>query len=128
VRGSAGLQRARSIGIPDRPDSIRFSAVQARVARYEIPDDRIDDAVEAFGTAAGEIERLHGFAGGFVFVDHEDGRTMTVTLWDNLATLEDSEREAGRLRRSAAGSVDGSVLSVETYEVAHELRPAGAGT
>jgi heme-degrading monooxygenase HmoA len=102
--------------------------VQARVARYEIPGDRIDDAVETFGEAAGEIEQLDGFAGGYVLIDHEEARTMTVTLWDNLAKLEDSEGEAGKLRRAAADSVDGSVLSVETYEVAHELRPAGAGT
>lgn len=98
--------------------------MQARVARYEIPPDRTDDAAEAFGEAAGEIEKLDGFVGGYVLVDQEEARTMTVTLWDNLATLANSEHDAGRLRRAAANSVGGSVLSVETYEVAHELRPA----
>jgi len=102
--------------------------VQARVARYEIPPDRTDAAAEAFGEAAGGIEHLDGFVGGYVLIDHQDARTMTVTVWDNLATVENSEHEAGRLRRAAAGSVGGSVLSVETYDVAHELRPAGAGT
>ena len=48
-------------------------------------------------------------------------RTMTLTLWENQAALENSERAAGKLRREAAGSVDGSVLSVETFEVAREL-------
>ena len=93
----------------------------ARVARYEVPSDRIDDAVESFGQAATEVEELEGFAGGFLFVDHEDGRTMTLTLWENQAALENSERAAGKLRREASGSVDGSVLSVETFEVAREL-------
>jgi len=93
----------------------------ARVARYEVPSDRIDDAVDSFGQAATEVEELEGFAGGFLFVDHEDGRTMTLTLWENQAALENSERAAGKLRREAAGSVDGSVLSVETFEVAREL-------
>ncbi len=103
--------------------------MQARVARYEIPPDRTHDAAEAFGEAASEIEHLDGFVGGYVLVDHQDARTMTVTLWDNLATVENSAHEAGRLRRAAAGSVGGSVISVETYDVAHELRPAGgAGT
>ena len=46
---------------------------------------------------------------------------MTLTLWENQAALENSERAAGKLRREAAGSVDGSVLSVETFEVAREL-------
>jgi heme-degrading monooxygenase HmoA len=93
----------------------------ARVARYEVSSDRIDDAVAAFGEAAKEIEGLDGFAGGYVLVDHEDGRTMTLTLWDNLAALENSERSAGKLRREAASSVDGTVLSVEKFEVAQEL-------
>jgi heme-degrading monooxygenase HmoA len=100
----------------------------ARVARYEVPSDRIDEAVEAFGRASNEVEQLEGFAGGYLFVDHEDGRTMTLTLWDNQAALENSERSAGKLRREAASSVEGSVLSVEKFEVAQELtaRPAGA--
>jgi heme-degrading monooxygenase HmoA len=98
--------------------------VQARVARYEIPPDRTNDAADAFGAAAGEIEQLDGFGGGYVLIDHENARTMTVTLWSNLATLENSEHEAGGLRRAAAASVGGSVISVESYDVAHELRPA----
>ena len=99
----------------------------ARVARYEVSSDRIGDAVAAFGEAAKELEGLDGFAGGWVLVDHEDGRTMTVTLWDNFAALENSERTAGKLRREAAGAVGGSVLSVEKFEVAQELGARQSG-
>jgi heme-degrading monooxygenase HmoA len=104
---------------------VRCRVMLARVARYEVETQRIDDAVQAFGEAAGQIEELQGFAGGFVLVDPQDGRTMTVTLWENLATLENSEPVAGRARRQAAEAVDGSVLSVETFEVAHELGARG---
>jgi hypothetical protein len=38
----------------------------ARVARYEVEAERIDDAVRVFGEAATEIEGLAGFAGGSV--------------------------------------------------------------
>jgi heme-degrading monooxygenase HmoA len=82
----------------------------------------LDDAVRIFGEAATEIEGLAGFAGGFVFVDQEDGRTMTVTLWDNTAALENSEPTGGRVRRKAAEAVGGSVLSIEKFEVAHKAR------
>ena len=99
----------------------------ARVARYEVSSDRIDEAVGAFGDAAKELEGLDGFAGGWVLVDHEDGRTMTVTLWNNFAALENSERTAGKLRREAAGAVGGSVLSVEKFEVAQELGARQSG-
>jgi heme-degrading monooxygenase HmoA len=93
----------------------------ARVARYEVEAERIDEAVRVFGEAATEVEGLAGFAGGFVFVDQEDGRTMTVTLWDNTAALENSEPTAGRARRKAAEAVGGSVLSVEKFEAAQKL-------
>ncbi len=93
----------------------------ARVARYEVDSDRIGEAVTAFGEAAKEIEELEGFAGGYVLVDHEDGRTMTLTLWENFAALENSERSAGKLRREAASAVGGTVLSVEKFEIAQEL-------
>jgi heme-degrading monooxygenase HmoA len=99
----------------------------ARVARYEVPDDRLEDAVAAFGEAGAQIEHLDGFAGGYVLIDREDGRTLTITLWDNMAALESSEREARNLRRTAADAAGGSVLSVEKFEVAQELaaRPSG---
>jgi heme-degrading monooxygenase HmoA len=93
----------------------------ARVARYEVRSEQIDAAVQAFGEAAKQVEELDGFAGGYVLVDPEDGRTMTVTLWDNAGALENSERTAGKARREAAEAVDGSVLSVEKFEVAREL-------
>jgi heme-degrading monooxygenase HmoA len=99
----------------------------ARVARYEVESSRIGDAVSAFGEAVKEIEGLEGFAGGYVLVDHEDGRTMTVTLWDNFASFENSERAAGKARREAATSVGGSVLSVEKFEVAQELAARASG-
>ena len=93
----------------------------ARVARYEVNQDRLTDAVDAFSEAGREVEKLDGFAGGYILVDHEDGRTMTVTLWENDAALEDSESTARSARNRAAGAVDGSVLSVEKFEVAQEL-------
>lgn len=99
----------------------------ARVARYEVPGDQLEQAVAAFGEAGKQIEHLEGFAGGYVLMDEEDGRTMTLTLWENAVALENSERHARNLRREAAESVGGAVLSVEKFEVAQELvaQPSG---
>jgi heme-degrading monooxygenase HmoA len=98
--------------------------VFARVSRYEVAPERIDEAVQAFGQAANEIEKLDGFQGGYVFVDPADGRTMTVTFWANRAAVEESERRARELRQRAANEVEGAVLSVELFDVAQELSPA----
>jgi len=99
----------------------------ARVARYEVNQDRLTDAVDAFSEAGREVEKLDGFAGGYILVDHEDGRTMTVTLRENDAALEDSESTARSARNRAAGAVDGSVLSVEKFEVLLELGERTSG-
>jgi heme-degrading monooxygenase HmoA len=99
----------------------------ARVSRYEVGADSIAGAAEAFGEAAKAIEQLDGFAGGYVLVDHEDGRTMTVTLWENQAALEASESVARGARNSAADAVGGSVLSVEKFDGVRELKHRGDG-
>lgn len=101
--------------------------MQARVARYEVGSDRIQEAIDSFGDAVKEIEQLDGFAGGYVLVDHEDGRTMTITLWENDTALEESEKVARGARNKASGDVGGSVLSVEKFEVAHELGARKSG-
>jgi len=95
--------------------------VFARVARYEVPRDQLEQAVAAFGEAGKQLENLDGFEGGYVLVDDEDGRTMTLTLWKNAVALEESERQARNMRRQAAESAGGTVLSVEKFEVAQEL-------
>jgi heme-degrading monooxygenase HmoA len=93
----------------------------ARVARYEVPSDRLDDAVDAFSEAAKEIQELPGMLGGYVLVDYEDGRTMTITLWENQDVFDSSESAARMARTNAANSVGGSVLSVERFDVAQDL-------
>jgi heme-degrading monooxygenase HmoA len=95
--------------------------VFARVARYEVPQNQLEEAVVAFGEAGAQVEQLDGFAGGYVLIDREDGRTMTITLWENAVVLENSERAARNIRHEAAEKVSGSVLSVEKFEVAQEL-------
>src|SRR5262249_25230762 len=107
--------------------TLGFRPMLARVARYEVNQDRLTDAVEAFNDAGREIEQLEGFLGGYVLVDHEDGRTMTLTLWESDEALQESESTARSARNRAAAAVDGAVLSVEKFEVALELRAqAGA--
>jgi heme-degrading monooxygenase HmoA len=95
--------------------------VHARLARYAIEPDRLDDAVESFHQAGLELSELDGFAGGHVLVDHEEGTLMTLTLWDSRAAIDASDVRAATLRQRALRSVDGEVQSVTCYEVPVEL-------
>lgn len=101
----------------------------ARVARYEVPLERIDDAVKAFREAVTEIEGIDGLRGGSVLVDAEDGVVMSMTFWDTRTAMMDSEVKAAGLRQKAAKEVDGTVVSVHCLDVVAEIgavAPTGA--
>ena len=90
----------------------------ARVAVYEIPGHRVEEAVGTFREAIGQISGMSGLADMYVLVSPESERALTMSLWDSQAHMEASRIKASRLRNDAAKVVDGSVQSVVEYEVA----------
>jgi heme-degrading monooxygenase HmoA len=90
----------------------------ARVARYQIPEERLDDAVEGFRDAFGQVSELQGNSGGYLLVDRDNCTALTVTFWDNRAALESSEVQASRLRSQAVGPHGGEIQAVDRCEVA----------
>jgi quinol monooxygenase YgiN len=93
----------------------------ARVVRYQVNPDRCDEALEALERAALEIGQIPGITGGYVMVDGDSGRIITVTLWKDQAALESSEVRATRLRQEALHSVEGDIESVERLRIATEI-------
>lgn len=94
----------------------------ARVSTYEIPLERLDAAVEAFGHAIGQIREAAGLHAAYVLVNDVTGRTLTMTFWDNRASMEASRVSASILRSDATRSLEGVTLSTEEFEVAaHEI-------
>jgi hypothetical protein len=89
----------------------------ARLARYTVPSDRVDEAVEGFRVAGTGLQGLGGFLNGYLLVDPDTGAAMTLTLWENRRALEDSATRAGALRLRAIRDVDGTCESVAEYEV-----------
>jgi len=96
----------------------------ARLARYEVPPDRIGEVVDGFAHAAGELQKLEGLKAGYLLVNDEDGLALTLTLWETRAALEASAARAGVLRQRALKGVEGSVQSVHELEVALEFGDA----
>ena len=90
----------------------------ARVARYRIPEDSLDKAVEAFNEAADQLRGLDGSAGGYVLVDRDNCTALTVTLWENRVAMEASEVRASHLRSNAVAPLGGEVQAVDRCEVA----------
>ena len=93
----------------------------ARIARYDVEEARMDTAAEAFREAASQLASLEGFQGGYVLTAREDGEIMTMTLWESRSAMETSEVRAARLRQEATRHVDGTVTSVQCFEVAVDI-------
>ena len=92
----------------------------ARVAVYEIPGHRVDEAVESFREAIDQIPKT-GLEEVYVLISPESDRALTMTLWNKHDAMQESRITASRLRSDAAKAVEGSVQSVVEYEVAvHE--------
>jgi heme-degrading monooxygenase HmoA len=100
----------------------------ARIARYEVKPERVDEAVEVFREALTEISRLDGLKEGSVLTDAEDGVIITMTFWESRGAMENSEKQAAGLRRQAAKRVDGSVVSVHCLDVIAEVGAAAPTT
>jgi heme-degrading monooxygenase HmoA len=94
----------------------------ARLSRYEVEPDRIDDAIQGFREASDALAELDGALGGYLLVDPETGNSITITLWESRAALDGSDTKAARLRRNAMEASGGSVQAVQTYEVPVEFR------
>jgi heme-degrading monooxygenase HmoA len=90
----------------------------ARVARYQIPQDRFGEVVAAFREPVERLKEVEGNRGGYLLIDRDNCTALTLTLWENQAALEASEVAAGRLRSEAVEAVDGDIQTVDRCEVA----------
>ncbi len=90
----------------------------SRVARYKIPEDNLDEAVQAFKEAAEKLRDLAGSTGGYLLVDRDNCTALTVTLWENRVAMEASEVHASRLRSEAVAPYGGEIVAVDRCEVA----------
>jgi heme-degrading monooxygenase HmoA len=90
----------------------------ARVVRYQIPEARFGEVVPAFRESVEQLRDIEGNKGGYLLIDRDNCTALTLTLWDNQATLQASEVSATKLRSDAIDAVEGEVQSIDRCEVA----------
>jgi heme-degrading monooxygenase HmoA len=95
--------------------------VYARLAKYEVPPDNVDVAIDGFREAGAVLQDLDGMIGGYLLVDEESGETISITLWDNQVAMAGSGTQAASLRQAALREANGAVVSVAEYQVAVEF-------
>ena len=58
----------------------------ARVARYQFPEESLDDAVESFREAVEKLRGIEGNTGGYLLVDRDNCTALTVTFWGGVCS------------------------------------------
>ena len=91
--------------------------MQARLSHYAVDPERMDDAIRGFEAAAESLREIPGSHGGYLLVDREEGRLITVTLWEDQKALSNSEVRAANLRRGAVADAEGTIEAVHCYDV-----------
>jgi heme-degrading monooxygenase HmoA len=90
----------------------------ARVARYRFPEERHDEAVEAFRRAGEGLRDIDGNAGGYLLVDRDNCTALTVVFWKDRVAMEASEVHTSRLRSEAINTVEGEIQTIDRCEIA----------
>jgi heme-degrading monooxygenase HmoA len=93
--------------------------VFARVSTYTGASDEIDEAIRQFReNVLPSVEQLDGFKGAYFLVDRQNGKSLTVALWESEEAMRTSEEAANSLRSEVADALGTQMVGVERYEVA----------
>jgi heme-degrading monooxygenase HmoA len=95
--------------------------MHARVSFYDAPTEGVDAGIEQFRSVTASVEQMQGSQGGMLLVDRENGKAITITLWDSADDLEATSEQANQIRQQVADTAGLSIRSVEGYEVAVEF-------
>lgn len=64
-----------------------------------------------------QIRDLDGFQGLYLLVDRATGKEVSLTLWQDEASMRASEARAAKIRQESAAREGQRILTVERFEV-----------
>ena len=105
----------------------------ARVSTIEGSPDKVDDVLrQTQEQTLPQLQKMEGFKGFVALGDRQSGKMLGVSFWESEEALRATEQAASSVRSGAAEAADGTVASVEEYEVfvneAPSAGPVGAVT
>ena len=94
------------------------SGMHARVTTLQGSPDKMDDATRHVQEQTlPQLQQMDGFKGFVALGDRNSGRLVGVAFWESEGALRATEQEVSGVRSGVAEAVDGTVASVEQYEV-----------
>ena len=105
----------------------------ARVTTIQGSPDRMDDAERHVREQTlSQLQEMDGFKGFVALGDRQSGKLLGVAFWESEEALRATEQAVSGVRSGAAETANGTVASVEEYEVlvneAPSSGPLGAVT
>jgi heme-degrading monooxygenase HmoA len=93
--------------------------VFARVWTFTGTSDEVDEPIrQVRENVLPRTEQLDGFKGAYFLVDRQNGKSLTVTLWESEEAVRASEEAVNSLRSELADALGTQMVGVERYEVA----------
>jgi heme-degrading monooxygenase HmoA len=86
----------------------------ARVSTYRGDGDRL---LQGFADVTGPLEAIEGFSRAYFMVDRENGKGLSITVWESEEALNASAAKADELRSRGAEAGGATIESVEHYEI-----------
>ena len=92
--------------------------MHARLTTIEGAPDKMDEATRHVQEQIlPQLQQMDGFKGFVALGDRNTGKLLGVAFWEDEEALRATEQEVSGVRSGAADAVDGTVASVEQYEV-----------
>jgi heme-degrading monooxygenase HmoA len=93
--------------------------VFAQVWTFTGTSDELDEATrQARENMLPRTQQLDGFKGAYFLIDRQNGKSLTVTLWESEEAMRASEEATNSLRSELADALGTQMVGVERYEVA----------
>jgi len=90
----------------------------ARLTTIEGAPDKMDEATRHVQEQTlPQLQQMDGFKGFVALGDRNTGKLLGLAFWEDEEALRATEQEVSGVRSGAADAVDGTVASVEQYEV-----------
>ncbi len=98
----------------------------ARVSTYTGTSDELDEAIrQVRENTLPKLMQLDGYKGAYFLVDRQNGKSLSVTLWESEEAMSMSEEAANSLRTEVADALGTQMVGVERYEVAIASQEGG---
>jgi heme-degrading monooxygenase HmoA len=90
----------------------------ARMSTVEGAPDKLDEATRHLQEQAlPQLQKMDGFKGFVALGDRNSGKMIGLAFWEDEDALRATEQEVSGVRSGAAEAIDGTVVSVEEFEV-----------